>query len=80
MLNTKLYEIRKKKALMKKKYEELTRQREQAERNYVALEGAEQVLIELIELSARDKRGTAHNEPETEIIEEMNVNDSANNS
>lgn len=79
MLKTKLKEIRENKALMKKKYEDLTKQREQAERNYIALDGAEQVLLELIEISECDTSCTALEEPETEIIEEVSTDDASDN-
>ncbi len=77
ILNVKLEQIRKNKEIVRSRLNELTKQREQAERNYIALDGAEQVLLELIE-EANERNISAPVEPETEMIEEVSENASDN--
>lgn len=77
ILNVKLEQIRKNKEIVRSRLNELTKQREQAERNYIALDGAEQVLLELIE-EANERNISAPVEPETEMIEEVSENASHN--
>lgn len=50
-LNIKLEEIRKQKKQAQEAYDQLTKQVEQVRNNYIALDGAEQVLVQLIEES-----------------------------
>ncbi len=78
-LNVKLAEVRKDKAAEKARFNALTKQREQAERNFIALDGAEQMLLELVEIARQDTRGTAPVMSETEIIEEVSADDAADN-
>ncbi len=50
-LNIKLEEIRKQKKQAQETYDQLNKQIEQVRNNYIALDGAEQVLVQLIEES-----------------------------
>lgn len=50
-LNIKLEEIRKQKKQVQEAYDQLNKQIEQVRNNYIALDGAEQVLVQLIEES-----------------------------
>ena len=50
-LNAKLEEIRNQKKQTQETYDQLTKQVEQVRNNYIALDGAEQVLVQLIEES-----------------------------
>lgn len=77
ILNVKLEQIRENKEIVRSRLNELTKQREQAERNYIALDGAEQVLLELIK-EANERNISAPVEPETEMIEEVSENASDN--
>ena len=47
-LNAKLEEIRNQKKQIQETYDQLTKQVEQVRNNYIALDGAEQVLVQLI--------------------------------
>ena len=47
-LNAKLEEIRNQKKQTQETYDQLTKQVEQVRNNYIALDGAEQVLVQLI--------------------------------
>lgn len=79
ILNTKLSEVRKNKAAERARFNALTKQREQAERNFIALDGAEQQLLELIDIANSDTSVSAPVEAETEIIEEVSADDAADN-
>lgn len=47
-LNAKLAEIQENKRQVQERYEELTKQCEQTRSNFIALDGAEQVLLQMI--------------------------------
>lgn len=78
-LNAKLAEVRKNKAAEQARFNALTKQREQAERNYIALDGAEQILLELIKETETHRSDAVLANPDTEIIEEVSADDASDN-
>ena len=66
LLNKKLAEIQRNKQTVKSRIDTLVKHRAQAERDYIALDGAEQVLLQLIQ---------EHTIEESEAVENATDND-----
>ena len=79
VLNAKLLEIQKNKEIEKARFRALTKQREQAEHNYIALDGAEQMLLEIIKETENNNKTNDCIGAETEIIEEVSAIETEDN-